>query len=84
MVNPMLVIHQELTVALRKGQRVLDPIGVEGEVVGFKSTTRWAYLRSTRISWVIVRTADGLQSYRSAAELRVVEKTAIEMEGQSA
>ena len=83
MVNAMLVIHQELTVALRKGLRVIDLIGVEGEIVGFKSTTTWSYLRPTRTSWVIVRTADGLQSYRSAAELRVIE-TAIEMEGKSA
>jgi hypothetical protein len=70
-------VHNELSVALRKGQRVLDPIGVEGEIVGFKSTRTWSFRRPSRISWVIVRTADGLQSYRSAAELRVVERKAV-------
>jgi hypothetical protein len=69
------VIRLPLSVPLRKGLRVVDPIGVEGVIVGFKSTTRWAFRRPSRISWVIVKTDDGLQSYRSAAELRVVEKT---------
>jgi len=71
------VIHLPLSVPLRKGVRVLDPIGVEGEIVGFKSTTWWAFRRPIRSSWVIVKTPDGIVSYRSSDELRVVERKAV-------
>lgn len=71
------LIHEPLTVQLRKKQRVLDPVGVEGEIVGFKSTTSWSFRRPTRLSWVLVQTPDGLVSYRSARDLRVVERKAV-------
>lgn len=71
------VVHRSCSKPLYKGLTVLDPIGAEGEIVGFKSTTRWAFRRPTRISWVIVETPDGLRSYRSPDELRVVERKAV-------
>lgn len=71
------VVHQPLAVALRRGLSVLDPIGVEGIIVAFKSTRVWSFGRPHRTSWVIVETPDGLRSYRSAAELRVVERKAV-------
>lgn len=71
------VVHPALTCQLRKGQMVLDPIGVEGVIVGFKSTTWWSFRRPIRTSWVIVKSHDGLRSYRSAEELRVVERKAV-------
>jgi hypothetical protein len=80
-------VHPALSVPLRKRIRVLDPAGVEGTVVGFKSTTTtWSYMRPTRTSWVIVENDGGLRSYRAASELRVVERTAVnyKQEGQTA
>lgn len=71
------VVRLPLSLPLRKGQTVLDPIGVEGIVVGFKSTTRWAFHRPSRVAWVLVESADGVVSYRSASELRVVERKAV-------
>lgn len=71
------VVHRELSVALRKGLAVLDPIGVEAVIVGFKSSRLWSFGRTARATWVIVETPDGLRSYRSAAELRVVERKAV-------
>ncbi len=70
------VVHAPLSKSLRKGQTVVDAIGVEGEIVGFKSTLTWAFRRPLRTSWVIVEHG-GVRSFRSASELRVVERKAV-------
>lgn len=78
------VVHPALSVPLRKRQSVIDELGRDAVIVGFRKQRSWIFGRPSSVSWVVVQAADGIRSYRAPSELRVVEKTAIEMEGQSA
>ena len=71
-----MTVHPPLAVPLRKHMRVLDPVGVEGVIVGFKSTITWSFRRPTRVSWVVVE-QDGVRSFRAPSALRVVEKSTV-------
>jgi hypothetical protein len=69
-------VHQPASVALHKGQRVIDLDGRYGVITGFMRSRSWAGRKPVAVRWTIVQHADGRRRYLRPEEIRVVETTA--------